>query len=161
MRLSRYGGDSLAVRAIHVFLFASAVYAASIPSLRSNATVSKDNLTRRADSPTKEQDPFDWGYSSNDDGPSKTSNDKPIDYEIYVEYGGLINSFLRASEEKITHVLVGIGKLRAGETIASRFTEESEFTNNGWPAGDKTPEFLGGFGYNVADRDSTSELGNI
>lgn len=126
---------SIAYAILTILLFSNNCSAtATIPT--TDAVVFDSDLTRRADSPPTGT-PEESGFSEGDD--SDESDFVQINYQNYVQQGGLVATYLRASDADITADLVSKGKLQSGEQLASHFTDVTAFRSNGWDEIDDTP----------------------
>jgi hypothetical protein len=116
-----------------------------------NATAIKVGPVRRADNSPGDTSMGSGSESSGSSsgGGSEFSDSVPppplsvVDLAPYIRQGGLAAAYMRASDEDVTADLVSKGKLQAGQTIASPFTDHSAFKNNGWEESDASEDLQG------------------
>jgi len=116
-----------------------------------NATTIKVGRVRRADNSPGDTSMGSGseGSESSSGGGSEFSDSVPppplsvVDLAPYIRQGGLAAAYMRASDEDVTADLVSKGKLQAGQTIASPFTDHSAFKNNGWEESDASEDLQG------------------
>lgn len=112
---------------------------------------------RRADKPSGVGSS---GSEGSESGHSDVSSQEPaIDYQRYVDEGYAIAQYLKAPDTNVVAALVAHNIPKAGDRLASRFTDVGEFRSNGWDLEDDTPELLRNFDAQAAFGTALRSLG--